>query len=113
MRFVLGPTFDSLVEIPGGKLDPTPDFLGVEGSEARYRVNPYSLDESNRLDEIRVYLIPSGTDGFASADDLVASPHPFAAVDVSSFQSGVTVGVPLPSVDPGSYLGQTVYGYQS
>lgn len=112
MRYVLGPTFPSEVAFPPVKSDPAPDFLGVEGGQARYRVPAYSLDDSNRLDEIRVYLVPDGSPAFASADELVASSHPFSPVDVSTLQVGGTVAIPLPEVGPGAYLGQTVYGYQ-
>lgn len=112
MRYVLGPTFPSEVASPPVKSDPTPDLLGVENGQARYRVPAYSLSDSNRLDEIRVYLIPDGISAFSDAAELVASAHPFSPVDVSTLQVGGTVAIPLPEVGPGAYLGQTVYGYQ-
>lgn len=112
MRYVFGPSFDSTIPAPSAKADPTPEFLGVEGNEARYRVLPYSLEDSHRLAEIRVFLLPSGSPNFASAADLVASGLPSSSADVGSFQEGITVAIPLPTVDPGSYLGQTVYGYE-
>lgn len=115
MRYVFGPAFDApVLDQPAlpSKVDPLPEFLGLEGSTARYRVPPYSVDDHNVLAEIRVYLIVSGSEPFADAPSLVASDRPFSVADVSGSQDGVLASIPLPDVPPGQYFGQTVYGYQ-
>lgn len=116
MRYVFGPTTD-VVNVgppsPPPKADPTPEYLGQVDGVASFRIPPYDLDGYNRLDEIRVYLIPSGSPGFADAAELVASALPFAVANVAEQRAGASVAIPLPDVPPGVYVGQTVYGYES
>lgn len=115
MRYVFGPQFQAPTlpqPLLPSKADPIPEFLGVEGTAARYRIPPYDTADHNVLAEIRVYLIASGSEPFGDAPSLVASPLPFGLAKVADDRAGALAVIPLPDVPPGEYFGQTVYGYE-
>jgi hypothetical protein len=118
MRWVFGPSFvvsGSAMQTAPPKLDPLPHFIGADAAagEAKFHVDPYSLDTHNRLDEIRVYLIPSGASIPPFASLLIESAYPSATAVVAEFSVGFDVNLKLPGVPSGSYVGQVVYGYDA
>jgi len=122
MRYTLGPVFSYTPIAPGaaptsptGKADPQITHKAVAGNVATFTVPPYALATSNRLMEVRLYLVAEGDLSMPSSGPAyAASSLPFGHADVSGLQSGGDVPITLPNVAAGSaYHAQYVTGYES
>lgn len=127
MRYVLGPSFEATAAAPAPasqgaapapaapvKADVEVKLLSVDETAwtATVQIPAYDLATTNKLCEVRVYLLPSGAARPVDADGYVSSSYPVEVADVSTVQDGADASIPLPAVQPGKHLGQLVLGFE-
>ena len=120
MRYVLGPTaayeIDATpppVVAPPAKADVVVSIASINPTAVKVAIPAYDLAVSNKLMEVRAYLLLSGQPVPDNAAGYVGSQIPFATLDTSAIQAGQEVTITLPSVAPGKYLCQLVMGFDA
>ena len=127
LRYVLGPGFEATAPArpsapqrgtaPAApvKADVAVVLKGVDETAwtAGIQIPAYDLATTNKLCEVRVYLLPSGAARPVDANGYIQSSYPVETADVSAVQGGADVTIPLPTVEPVKHLGQVVLGFES
>lgn len=132
MRYTLGPAFAATaptrppavpVAPQGDAAVPTKaDVAVVLGKidevawTIEVQIPAYDLATSNKLIEVRAYLLPAGFDGLVpptTGQAWVDSSFAFSVENVADYQGGANASFSLPDVPPAKHLGQIVLGFDA
>ena len=121
MRYVLGPAIAFTVAAPvpappappavPPKADIAVTIVGLVGDVLTVAIPAYDLATCNKLCELYAFLLPEGQAAPTDAAGYVASPLQFSGADVSAVQTGTNATLTLPGGTPGSFLVQTILGF--